>query len=288
MSYTFLPGSTLSIDIDGSGYAINPESFTVSQTFQETNFSLKTLQDRTMIEESLVQKIATGSFNFSYYLSDVHTDDGFIWEWFGLTKSSSRYNINSVMADAPIMGTIYLNTLDGKKVKVENAVIETLDLEFGPDTITKVSLSGSASLISTIDSFTLSTATKTGTYLGAHPVIITEGATDIQGIINKSLSLRKGIEWLDQPTVHSVEAGEIYVPTIPYQTDLSVTGRYTYVLTDNELTANIDTLEIDCGILEIHLGSCSITGRMDIEQYLVKTRDFKLKPGSTSYIQYNS
>lgn len=287
MSYTFLPGSTLNIAVGASVYSINPEAFTVSQTYQETNFPMKTLQDRNMVSESLVQRRGTASFSFSYFLSDIHTDDGFIWSWFGLTNSSKKYTINPVMG-SPIQNTIYLNTLEGKKIQVSGAVIETLELEIRHNAIAKVMVTGSASLVSVVNTVPAVTVSKTGGYIGNNFIKLTKGSTDVAGIVNNSLSLRKGIEWLDQPTIHSVEAGEMYVPTIPYQTDLSVAGRFTTVLTDNTITSTIDKLKIESGKLEIYLDNCSITERLDISQYLVKSMDFKLKPTSTldSYINY--
>lgn len=285
--FSFLPGSKLTVDVGGSGVTINPETVSIDQTFQETNFEVKTLQDRNMVKESLVQKRATASFSFVYFM-DGATIDSLIWEWFGLSKTGMKFDINPVVTANPIQKDFYLVTL-GKSLKVSNAVIEDLEIEVRHNTIAKVTVTGSAKLVEILDNVPAQfTPTDTPqNYIGNNYITVQVGNDELQSVVANALSIRRSIEWLDQPTIHSVEAGEIYVPTIPIQTDLSVSGRYTILLRDNTLTAKDDSITLTSGTLQVHLGLCNISERLGVEQVLTKTLDYKLRPqASGSYIQY--
>ena len=289
--FTFLQGSTLVIDIAGSGFVINPETVSMSQTFQETNYSSKTLQDRNMINESFIQKRSTASFSFTYFISDNHLDDGHIWEWFGFSKSSSKYSISPVVSNAPVQRDIYLDTHTGKKVKFSNAVVESLEVDLRHDQIAKVVVSVSGTLLEIIEAIPALTGTShSGSYLGNNYLTIELAGQELQGVIANSLAFRRSVQWLEQPTIHSVQAGEIYVPTIPIQQDLSISGRYTIILQDTSIDTTNSNIKLTTGNLEVYLDNCNISERLGIDKVLTKTLDFKVRPTiitEDSYIQYN-
>jgi len=286
--FTFLPGSKLVIDNDGSGVTINPESITIDQTFQETNFSLKTIHTPNMVKESLVQKRATASFSFTYYM-DGGAIDTVIWDWAGLSESQStalKFEIDPVIKTNPVQKDFYLATLN-KNVKVSNAVLEDIEVQVGHDKVASIVISGSAKLVEVVDTIPYTPSSSSQNYLGNSYIDVIVGGSTLQSVLNSSLSIRKSITWLDQPTLHSRLAGDIYVPTIPVQTEFSVSGRYTVLLTDNNLTARDDSIILTSGNFKLNLDNCSISDRVGIEKVLTKTLDFKMRPQSSdSYIQY--
>ena len=284
--FTFLPGSKLVIDNNGSGVTINPESISIDQTFQETNFSLKTIQTPNMVKESLVQKRAQASFSFTYHM-DAGAIDSVIWGWAGLVESNTlKFDINPVITARPIEKDFYLATLN-KNVKVSNAVLEDIEVQVGHDKIAKLVISGSAKLVEVLNTIPFTPSTTEQNYLGNNFIDVNIGGTGLQSVLTSSLSIRKSITWLDQPTIHSRIAGDIYVPTVPIQTEFSVSGRYTILLTDNNLTARDDSIILTSGAFKLNLDNCTISDRVGIEKVLTKSLDFKMRPQSSdSYIQY--
>lgn len=290
MSLTFLKGSKILFDVNGTGFEINPGVVSIDQTFQETNYSAKTLQDRNMVQHSIVQKKASATFSFDYYLSANNLDDEHILQWFGLTKSTNTYILTPVIDAQPVKRDFYLNTIDGKKIKVSDAVMEVLDLDVRHDTIAKITVTGSARLMEIIDAVpALSASTYTGPLLGNKFIVAEVAGIGLQGIIANKISISKTIEWLDQPTIHSSESGEIYIPTIPIITELSVSGRFTVILKDNDLSTHNSSIKISSGKLEVYLDNCNVSERLGLDQVFGKTLDFKLQPNiitKNSYIKY--
>lgn len=283
--YTFLPGSKLLFHKEGTGLIeINPESLSLDQTFQETNFSRKTLQEKFLVNESIVQKKATASFSFGYYLSDDVNVDGHILEWF-FDDSGPVFNMPVLATTSiPVQRDFYLNTIDGKKLKVSGAVIESYELEIGPNKLSKAIVSGTAKLLEVVDSIPSETIVPHNKgYHGNHHIQVEVGGADTKGIINTIVAIRKSIDWLDQPTLHSSEAGELYVPSIPIHSDFSISGRFTTVLTNNTIEEKDDTLKIVCGSLSLDLAKANFTDRVGVDNYLTKTTDFKAVPSYGDY-----
>lgn len=287
--YTFLNGSKLLFDYGSSFRQLDVESITLDQTFQETNYPVKTLQERIMVDESIVQKRAIANFSFAYYLSDDGRD-GHIMEWF-LDKDGSNYNMPMISTgNALPQVSFYLETREGKKIKVNGAVVENVDFELGPDKLTRITVTGSAELLEVVDSIpVLPRHPKPASYLGNHPLIIHVNNTDLgaRGLLNTSLSIRKDVEWLDQPTIHSSEAGEIYTPSIPIYTNLSISGRIVTVLDTNLIEEDTKSIRIQAGSFDINLEHCSTSDRIGVDRYFTKTTDFKVRPiVGTYYLTY--
>ena len=292
--YNFRRESSVFIVHGGSRYAINttPE-VSISQTFAEASYPVKTLHDQTkMFKGTTITKANPANFSFSVYLTEEKDET--------IVKSLlTEYDTSS---GEQLIKTFDLYIVSTESTfKVENCHIKDGDfvLESGSPLTLKVSGQGEKLTRAGDSTFTVpgTVVSPSSTYTPTTAVLDVEvGGTDVPNLVNATLSVQnntnfKGYETLQNSLSVTNTTNAMY-PSGFFLENRVVAGNITQFLTSSNSSTSTDfstnsniTLKtlLDGGtFFQAALTGCMFTKRVQVGEAFQSTFDFRLVSSPTN------
>ncbi len=285
MGYTFLNGSKLVVDYDGTKYELLVTGFEADQTFVEGNQNIKTIHDRELLKRSYVSKKENASFSFSYYVTTDGVSDGFIFDWFGFPKqvTGQHYEIDTKGDTFPASATLYIIDPFGATNRVDSAVIEGLSFTMTSNSILSITVSGTSSNFysHTGAAVTADITQENRAFIAGAPIQCLFDIAPVNNFTLISMEISKSINWLDQRSLFDTNN---YVSQFYYTDSLNITGTVeSYKTNNNERTEFETPITFKVGTwLDIYLPNCHIAERTGVQDVFMQYKDYKMNPANTS------
>ena len=290
--YNFLRESSVHIVHGGSRYQLKTTpNVTVSQTFSEEAYEVKTLHDQSkMFKGAKVTTANPADFTF-----EVH-----------LTSEKDESIVLNLLTDYDtsqtdkVLKTFDLYLVSSKTTfKMEGCIMTEGNFELGLGSVVTLAVSGQGQKLSRVgdQNFSLpgSLVAASSTRTPHLAILDVElDGTDVANLISSTLSVQNNIEWTPYEDVHSslnvTNATNTMYPKKHTISERIVSGSISQYLTDNSDTVaelltweesgtnvRVKSLKPDGSVLlDANLDSCLFTNRLDIGDVLTASYDFRL------------
>ena len=290
--YNFLKESSVHIVHGGSRYQLKTTpNVTVSQTFSEEAYEVKTLHDQSkMFKGAKVTTANPADFTF-----EVH-----------LTSEKDESIVLNLLTDYDtsqtdkVLKTFDMYLVSSKTTfKMEGCIMTEGNFELGLGSVVTLAVSGQGQKLSRVgdQNFSLpgSLVAASSTRTPHLAILDVElDGTDVANLISSTLSVQNNIEWTPYEDVHSslnvTNATNTMYPKKHTISERIVSGSISQYLTDNSDTVaelltweesgtniRVKTLKPDGSVLlDANLDSCLFTNRLDTGEALTASYDFRL------------
>ena len=290
--YNFLRESSVHIVHGGSRYQLKTTpNVTVSQTFSEEAYEVKTLHDQSkMFKGAKVTTANPADFTF-----EVH-----------LTSEKDESIVLNLLTDYDtsqtdkVLKTFDMYLVSSKTTfKMEGCIMTEGNFELGLGSVVTLAVSGQGQKLSRVgdQNFSLpgSLVAASSTRTPHLAILDVElDGTDVANLISSTLSVQNNIEWTPYEDVHSslnvTNATNTMYPKKHTISERIVSGSISQYLTDNSDTVaelltweesgtnvRVKSLKPDGSVLlDANLDSCLFTNRLDIGDVLTASYDFRL------------
>ena len=287
-AYNFRRESSVFIVHGGSRYAINttPE-VSISQTFAEDSYTVKTLHDQTkMFDGTTITKANPANFSFSVYLTEEKDET--------IVKSLlTEYDTSS---GEQLVKTFDLYIVSTESTfKIENCHIKNGDFIFSIERPLTLQVSGQGEKLTRAGDSTFTVpgtvVSPSSTYTPTSAVLDVEvGGTDVPNLVNATLSVQnntnfKGYETLQNSLSVTNKTNAMY-PNGFFLEDRVVAGNITQFLTssnssdffDFSTNSNITVKTLLNGgtFFQAALTGCMFTKRVQVGEAFQSVFDFRL------------
>lgn len=263
---------------------------TVSQTFSEDAYEVKTLHNQSkMFQGAVVTKANPADFTFEVHLT-TEKDESIVLDLLTDYDTSQTDKV---------LKTFDMYLVSSKTTfKMEGCIMTEGNFELGLGSVVKLAVSGQGQKLSRVGdqnfslpgSLVASSSTRTP-HLAILDVEL--DGTDIANLVSSTLSVQNNIEWTPYEDVHSslnvTDASNAMYPKKHTISNRVVSGNITQYLTDNSQTvAELLSFDTDAAIrvkslkndgstlLDANLDSCTFTNRLDTGDALTASYDFRL------------
>lgn len=290
--YNFLRESSVHIVHGGSRYQLKTTpNVTVSQTFSEEAYEVKTLHDQSkMFKGAKVTTANPADFTF-----EVH-----------LTSEKDESIVLNLLTDYDtsqtdkVLKTFDMYLVSSKTTfKMEGCIMTEGNFELGLGSVVTLAVSGQGQKLSRVgdQNFSLpgSLVAASSTRTPHLAILDVElDGTDVANLISSTLSVQNNIEWTPYEDVHSslnvTNATNTMYPKKHTISERIVSGSISQYLTDNSDTVaelltweesgtnvRVKSLKPDGSVLlDANLDSCLFTNRLDTGDVLTASYDFRL------------
>jgi hypothetical protein len=260
-----------------------------SQTFAETAVKVKTLHSQyNMFDAASITKANPANFNFTIPLlreSDMKVIYDLLLDY------------NTVEASVK-SADFYIET-NSEIYKLEKSVIESGIFQIARDKVVILNCSGTASKLVEASSIpaNLQTRSASRTFVVPNFLDIQVGGTSLGSVTGVSLEVRNAVQWLEPSTLHK-SIGILEASGTTYHEDFVVSGRQVsgnvqqYVTNENANNANTwrngASISVKVGnkanewSLNINLPETVYTNRLDLQELLAQSYDFRMTYNPTS------
>lgn len=282
MAYTFLKGSTLIVEFSGVKYELMISSFEGEQTFKEASQKVQTLHNKELLSREFVEREANSSFSFSFDMTRDGIADGFVFDWFGFPKSVNQsYSLTTTLtADKYKTAKLYLRDAIGTTTTIDGAVLETIDMTFRRNNIFSLKLSGTGGkLLFDQPTVTHDVTQQDRPLLGGNPVIATLDNVSIPHVSTVSLSLSKGVNWVDNKSLFDDTS---YTSSTFYIEKLTMAGTVESYKSGTEAKSSYSKqLKLQTGGFMVTLPVTNVTERIGVASVFMKFLDFNANPSAS-------
>lgn len=289
--YNFLRESSVHIVYGGSRYLLRTTpNVTVSQTFSEDAYEVKTLHNQSkMFQGAVVTKANPADFTFEVHLT-TEKDESIVLDL--LT------DYDTSQSDKQLKSFDMYLVSSKTTFKMEGCIITEGNFELGLGSVVKLAVSGQGKKLSRVgdQNFSLPGSLVAASSTRTPHIAILDvelDGTDIANLISSTLSVQNNIEWTPYRDVHSslsvTDASNAMYPDKHTISNRVVSGNIRQYLTDNSQTvAELLSFDTDAAIrvkslktdgttlLDANLGSCVFTNRLDTADALTASYDFRL------------
>ena len=289
--YNFLRESSVHIVYGGSRYLLRTTpNVTVSQTFSEDAYEVKTLHNQSkMFQGAVVTTANPADFTFEVQLTTEKDESILLDLLTDYDTSQSDKQLKSF--------DMYLVS-SKTTFKMEGCIITEGNFELGLGSVVKLAVSGQGKKLSRVgdQNFSLPGSLVAASSTRTPHIAILDvelDGTDIANLISSTLSVQNNIEWTPYRDVHSslsvTDASNAMYPDKHTISNRVVSGNIRQYLTDNSQTvAELLSFDTDAAIrvkslktdgttlLDANLGSCVFTNRLDTADALTASYDFRL------------
>ena len=287
-AYNFRRESSVFIVHGGSRYSIRttPE-VSISQTFAEDSYTVKTLHDQTkMFDGTTITKANPASFSFGVYLTEEKDET--------IVKSLlTEYDTSS---GEQLIKTFDLYIVSTESTfKVENCHIQNGDFVFDIGRPLTLEVSGQGEKLTRAGDSTFTVpgtvVSSSATYTPTTPVLDVEiGGTDVPNLVNATLSVQNNTNFKGHTTLQDslsvTNKTNAMYPNGFILEDRSVSGNITQFLTSSNSTDFFDfstnsnitlkTLLNSGTFFQAALTGCMFTKRIEVGEAFQSTFDFRL------------
>ena len=292
--YNFRKESSVFIVHGGSQYRIytTPE-VSISQTFAEDSYTVKTLHDQTkMFNGTTITKANPANFSFGIYLTEEKDET--------IVKSLlTEYDTSS---GEQLIKTFDLYIVSTESAfKIQNCHIKTGDFVFERERPLTLNISGQGEKLTRVGNSTYtvpgSVVSPSATYTPTTPVLDVEiGGADVPNLVNTTLSVQnntnfKGYETLQNSLSVTNNTNAMY-PNGFFLTDRIVSGNITQFVTSTNSstffdfstssTIGIKTLVDGSTFFNANLAGCMFTKRIQVGEAIQDVIDFRLVSSPTN------
>ena len=290
--YNFLKESSVHIVHGGSRYQLKTTpNVTVSQTFSEEAYEVKTLHDQSkMFKGAKVTTANPADFTFEVHLTS-EKDESIVLDLLTDYDTSQTDKV---------LKTFDLYLVSSKTTfKMEGCIMTEGNFELGLGSVVTLAVSGQGQKLSRVgdQNFSLpgSLVAASSTRTPHLAILDVElDGTDVANLISSTLSVQNNIEWTPYEDVHSslnvTNATNTMYPKKHTISERIVSGSISQYLTDNSDTVaelltweesgtniRVKTLKPDGSVLlDANLDSCLFTNRLDTGEALTASYDFRL------------
>tara|TARA_B100000214_G_scaffold131728_1_gene93639 strand:+ start:1292 stop:2200 length:909 start_codon:yes stop_codon:yes gene_type:complete len=286
--YNFLKESSVFIVHGGSRYRIytTPE-VSISQTFAEDSYTVKTLHDQTkMFEGTTITKANPANFSFGVYLTEEKDET--------IVKSLlTEYDTSS---GEQLLKTFDLYIVSTESAfKIENCHIKTGDFLLNVERPLTLNVSGQGEKLTRVGDSTYtvpgSVVSSSATYTPTTPVLDVEiGGTDVPNLVNTTLSVQNNTDFKKHETLQNSlsvtnKTNAMYPSGFSLDNRI-VSGNITQFVTSTnssdffDFSTNssiaIKTLVNGTTFFNANLSGCMFTKRLQTGQALQSVSDFRL------------
>ncbi len=290
--YNFLRESSVHIVHGGSRYQLKTTpNVTVSQTFSEEAYEVKTLHDQSkMFKGAKVTTANPADFTFEVHLTS-EKDESIVLDLLTDYDTSQTDKVLKTF-------DMYLVT-SKTTFKMEGCIMTEGNFELGLGSVVTLAVSGQGQKLSRVgdQNFSLpgSLVAASSTRTPHLAILDVElDGTDVANLISSTLSVQNNIEWTPYEDVHSslnvTNATNTMYPKKHTISERIVSGSISQYLTDNSDTVaelltweesgtniRVKTLKPDGSVLlDANLDSCLFTNRLDTGEVLTASYDFRL------------
>lgn len=290
--YNFLRESSVHIVHGGSRYQLKTTpNVTVSQTFSEEAYEVKTLHDQSkMFKGAKVTTANPADFTFEVHLTS-EKDESIVLDLLTDYDTSQTDKVLKTF-------DMYLVT-SKTTFKMEGCIMTEGNFELGLGSVVTLAVSGQGQKLSRVgdQNFSLpgSLVAASSTRTPHLAILDVElDGTDVANLISSTLSVQNNIEWTPYEDVHSslnvTNATNTMYPKKHTISERIVSGSISQYLTDNSDTVaelltweesgtniRVKTLKPDGSVLlDANLDSCLFTNRLDTGEALTASYDFRL------------
>ena len=290
--YNFLRESSVHIVYGGSRYLLRTTpNVTVSQTFSEDAYEVKTLHNQSkMFQGAVVTTANPADFTFEVHLT-TEKDESIVLDL--LT------DYDTSQSDKQLKSFDMYLVSSKTTFKMEGCIITEGNFELGLGSVVTLAVSGQGQKLSRVgdQNFSLpgSLVAASSTRTPHLAILDVElDGTDVANLISSTLSVQNNIEWTPYEDVHSslnvTNATNTMYPKKHTISDRIVSGSITQYLTNNSDTVaelltwedsgtnvRVKSLKPDGSVLlDANLDSCLFTNRLDIGDVLTASYDFRL------------
>ena len=292
--YNFRRESSVFIVHGGSRYAINttPE-VSISQTFAEDSYTVKTLHDQTkMFDGTTITKANPANFSFGVYLTEEKDET--------IVKSLlTEYDTSS---GEQLIKTFDLYIVSTESTfKIENCHIQNGDFQFDIDGPLLLNVSGQGEKLTRAGDSTFTVpgtvVSSSATYTPTTPVLDVEiGGTDVPNLVNATLQVQnntnfKGYTTLQNSLSVTNNTNAMY-PSGFFLENRVVAGNITQFLTSGNSSSFFDfstnsnitikTLLNGGTFFQAALTGCMFTKRIQVGEAFQDVIDFRLVSSPTN------
>ena len=290
--YNFLRESSVHIVHGGSRYQLKTTpNVTVSQTFSEEAYEVKTLHDQSkMFKGAKVTTANPADFTFEVHLTS-EKDESIVLDLLTDYDTSQTDKV---------LKTFDMYLVSSKTTfKMEGCIMTEGNFELGLGSVVTLAVSGQGQKLSRVgdQNFSLpgSLVAASSTRTPHLAILDVElDGTDVANLISSTLSVQNNIEWTPYEDVHSslnvTNATNTMYPKKHTISERIVSGSISQYLTDNSDTVaelltweesgtniRVKTLKPDGSVLlDANLDSCLFTNRLDTGEVLTASYDFRL------------
>ena len=290
--YNFLRESSVHIVHGGSRYQLKTTpNVTVSQTFSEEAYEVKTLHDQSkMFKGAKVTTANPADFTFEVHLTS-EKDESIVLDLLTDYDTSQTDKV---------LKTFDMYLVSSKTTfKMEGCIMTEGNFELGLGSVVTLAVSGQGQKLSRVgdQNFSLpgSLVAASSTRTPHLAILDVElDGTDVANLISSTLSVQNNIEWTPYEDVHSslnvTNATNTMYPKKHTISERIVSGSISQYLTDNSDTVaelltweesgtniRVKTLKPDGSVLlDANLDSCLFTNRLDTGEALTASYDFRL------------
>ena len=290
--YNFLRESSVHIVHGGSRYQLKTTpNVTVSQTFSEEAYEVKTLHDQSkMFKGAKVTTANPADFTFEVHLTS-EKDESIVLDLLTDYDTSQTDKVLKTF-------DMYLVT-SKTTFKMEGCIMTEGNFELGLGSVVTLAVSGQGQKLSRVgdQNFSLpgSLVAASSTRTPHLAILDVElDGTDVANLISSTLSVQNNIEWTPYEDVHSslnvTNATNTMYPKKHTISERIVSGSISQYLTDNSDTVaelltweesgtniRVKTLKPDGSVLlDANLDPCLFTNRLDTGEALTASYDFRL------------
>lgn len=282
MSLVFQQGSTLILTNGNTSRELLVSSASISQTFLEEERQVKTLHSMNQVVDTFTNSKSAASVEFSFHLT---AGDELLLNWFGFSKSGSRYNIPLIVGAQPANNfDLYLKTTTSW-YRVTNVIAQSIgfDLSKGQPLTVNVSATGANwTEVFVLNTPALSTQNSSHFIHGSLEIV---GQNNLAGL---TFEITKSISWLNDKSVHDALSG-IYLPRRAIIEDLSIFGSITNYKRSPSLNQQkgVPLQFVYADSIVFNLDKVKLLDRWEVSEVHKIITDFKTLPTSTNiYIEF--
>jgi len=274
MAFTFQQGSTVIITDGTTSRELLVGSVSASQTYLEDSRSVKTIHNPNNVQDTFTNSKSPVTIDLSCHLTKT---DKMLLEWFGFIKSGGKYHILPAGTVLPVLD-VYIKS-NGTIYKASSAYATTLSIKMDKTAPLSVSVSATASNLTTVQAIPTTVHTKQDRAEFIHGSISIDGYSNVGGV---TCEITKDISWTNDKTIHAVLSG-IYLNSKATCQDLAIGGSITNYKRDDTLGYMSDTsvvIDYD-GLFKLSFDKCKTLDRWDLSGDIHrKVTDYKLLPTS--------
>lgn len=278
--FTFQQGSTLIVRGESTSREFLVGNITASQTFLEQSREVKTLHKNNTLSEIFTVSKSNTSISFDVYVGTLL--DGILLEWAGFVKSGNKFLINPSLRQA-IPYTLDIKSF-GTSYTITNVFLENISISMAKNSplMFKITASGGDLQIGTSPA---AAATKQNS-----SEFIFGTINNFNSLGGLTCEITRGLQWLNQNTVHKAVSNIIYTSDTAICDSLSIAGSITtYKKNNTQIQNNTnETIEfVYANKFKCFLDICNTFTRYDMSEVHRHIKDYKLQSSTTgAYFEF--
>lgn len=282
MSLVFQQGSTLILTDGNTSRELLVSSVSISQTFLEEERQVKTLHTLNQVADTFTNSKSAASIEFSFHLT---AGDELLLDWFGFSKSGSRFNLPVVVgAQPPSNFNLYLKTLTSW-YRVTHVIAQSISFDLSKGQPLSVNVSATGSNWTEVFILDTPALSKQNSAHFIHGSLEIAGQNNLAGL---TFEITKDISWLNDKSVHDALSG-IYLPRRAIIEDLAIFGSITNYKRTPSLTQlrGVPLQFVYADSIVFNLDKVKFLDRWEVSEVHRIITDFKALPTSNNiYIEF--